>query len=225
MLGIFPDPGSIDAYKKGSTLIQPGAKPGDIKWADLNDDGAITSADREFIGNPIPTLTYSLSPGIAYKGFDLSLFFQGVYGNDIFAELVMWTEGMHNNFNCGTAALKRWTPTNTNATVPRAVRNDPNHNITWVSDRYIKDGAYFRLKNASLGYTLPKAVTNFVKISNLRLYVTGRNLLTFTKYPFYDPEIGSNAIGTGGSVNTSRGIDNGYYPQARTLIMGVQVDF
>lgn len=225
MLGIFPDQGSIDAYKKGSTLIQPGAKPGDIKWADLNDDGAITSADREFIGNPIPTLTYSLSPGLAYKGFDLSLFFQGVYGNDIFAELVMWTEGMHNNFNCGTAALKRWTPTNTNATVPRAVRNDPNHNITWVSDRYIKDGAYFRLKNASLGYTLPKAVTNFVKISNLRLYVTGRNLLTFTKYPFYDPEIGSNAIGTGGSVNTSRGIDNGYYPQARTLIMGVQVDF
>jgi TonB-linked SusC/RagA family outer membrane protein len=225
MLGIFPDQASIDAYTKDGDLIQPNAKPGDIKWADLDDDGSITTDDRQFIGNPIPTLTYSLSANLAYKGFDLSLFFQGVHGNDIFAELVMWTEGMHNNFNCGTAALDRWTPTNTNATVPRAVRNDPNHNITWVSDRYIKDGAYFRLKNASLGYTLPKTVTDFVKISSLRLYVTGRNLLTFTKYPFYDPEIGSNAFGTGGSQNTSRGIDNGYYPQARTLIMGVQVEF
>lgn len=225
MLGIFPDQASINSYTKNGTMIQPAAKPGDIKWADLNDDGAITTADRMFIGNPIPTLTYSISPSIAFKGLDLSLFFQGVHGNDIFAELVMWTEGMHNNFNCGTAALDRWTPTNTNATVPRAVRNDPNGNITKVSDRYIKDGAYFRLKNASLGYTLPRSVTDFVKLSSLRVYVTGRNLLTFTKYPFYDPEIGSNAIGTGGSINTSRGIDNGYYPQARTLIMGVQVDF
>lgn len=225
MLGVFPDQASIDAYKYNGAKIQPDAKPGDIMWADLDGDGKISDSDRQFIGNPIPTLTYSISPSISYKGVDLSLFFQGVYGNDIFAELVMWTEGMHNNFNCGAAALDRWSPTNTNATVPRAVRNDPNHNITWVSDRYIKDGAYFRLKNASLGYTFPKTITDFVKISNLRVFLTGRNLLTITKYPFYDPEIGSNAIGAGGSVNTSRGIDNGYYPQARTLIMGVQVDF
>jgi TonB-linked SusC/RagA family outer membrane protein len=225
MLGVFPDQGSIDAYTLNGTLIQPNAKPGDIKWADLDNSGSITSADREFIGNPIPTLTYSLTGNFSYKGFDLSLFFQGVHGNDIFAELVMWTEGMHNNFNCGTAALDRWTPTNTITNVPRAVRNDPNHNITYVSDRYLKSGDYLRLKNASLGYTLPRTVTDFVKISNLRIYLTGRNLLTFTKYPFYDPEIGSFAIGTGGSGNTSRGIDNGYYPQARTFIMGIQVDF
>jgi len=109
--------------------------------------------------------------------------------------------------------------------VPRAVRNDPNGNITKVSDRYIKDGAYTRLKNASLGYTLPKQLTDRVKISNLRVYVTGRNLLTFTKYPFYDPEIGSFAIGAGGTANTSRGIDNGYYPQARTMIVGIQAEF
>lgn len=225
MLGIFPDQAAITAYAKNGTPIQPAAKPGDIKWADLDGSGTITTADRTFIGNPIPTLTYSIAPSISFKGIDLSLFFQGVTGNDIFAELVMWTEGMHNNFNTGAAALDRWTPTNTNATVPRAVRNDPNGNITKVSDRYIKDGSYFRLKNASLGYTLPKTVTDLVKLSNIRVYATGRNLLTFTKYPFYDPEIGSNAIGVGGSVNTSRGIDNGYYPQARTLIMGVQVDF
>jgi TonB-linked SusC/RagA family outer membrane protein len=225
MLGVFPDQAAIDAYTKGGELIQPGAKPGDIKWADINDDGEITPDDREFIGNPIPTLTYSLSANLAYKGFDLSLFFQGVHGNDIFAELVMWTEGMHNNFNCGTAALDRWTLSNTITDVPRAVRNDPNGNITKVSDRYIKDGAYFRLKNASLGYTFPKELISHIRISNLRVYLTGRNLLTFTKYPFYDPEIGSLAIGTGGTVNTSRGIDNGYYPQARTFIMGIQIDF
>ena len=225
MLGVFPDQASIDAYVHDGTMIQPGAKPGDIKWADLNDDGVINSSDRYFMGNPIPKLTYSVSANLAYKGFDLSLFFQGVHGNDIFAELVMWTEGMHNNFNCGTAALDRWTTTNTNTDVPRAVRNDPNGNITKCSDRYIKDGAYSRLKNASLGYTLPKKLTDFAKISNLRIYLTGRNLLTFTKYPFYDPEIGSFAIGAGGSANTSRGIDNGYYPQARTVIMGIQVDF
>ncbi|MRR21351.1 TonB-dependent receptor [bacterium] len=225
MLGVFPDQAAIDAYTYNGAKIQPGAKPGDIQWADLDGSGTITSNDRDFIGNPIPTLTYSISGNVAYMGFDLSLFFQGVNGNDIFAELIMWTQGMHNNFNCGTAALDRWTPTNTITDVPRAVRNDPNHNITWVSDRYIKDGSYFRLKNASLGYTLPKKLTSNIKISNLRLYVTGRNLLTFTQYPFYDPEIGSNAIGAGGTANTSRGIDNGYYPQARTVIMGVQVDF
>ena len=225
MLGVFHSQEEIDAYTKNGNLIQPGAKPGDIKWADLNDDGSITTVDREFIGSPIPTVTYSFSGNLNYKGFDLSLFFQGVTGNDIFAELVMWTEGMHNNFNCGTAALNRWTPTNNTSNIPRAVRNDPNGNITKVSDRYIKDGSYLRLKNASIGYNLPKSVTNLMKLNGIRLYATGRNLLTFTKYPFYDPEIGSFAVGAGGTANTSRGIDNGYYPQARTIIMGIQIDF
>jgi TonB-linked SusC/RagA family outer membrane protein len=225
MLDVFDDQAAIDNYTKDGNLIQPAAKPGDVKWADLNDDGVINSNDRYFMGNPIPTLTYSLSANLAYKGFDLSLFFQGISGNDIYAELVMWTQGMHNNFNCGTAALDRWTPTNTTSDIPRAVRNDPNGNILKISDRYLKDGDYLRLKNASFGYNFPKKLTENVNISNLRVYVTGRNLLTFTKYPFYDPEIGSGAIGTGGTYNTSRGIDNGYYPQPRTIIMGIQVDF
>jgi len=177
------------------------------------------------MGSPIPKLTYGINANLEYKGFDLSLFFQGVYGNDIYAELVCWMQGMHNNFNTGKEALERWTSTNTNATVPRAVRNDPNGNINKISDRYIKDGSYFRLKNASLGYTLPKNVIDFLRISNVRVYLTGRNLLTITKYPYYDPEIGSGAIGTGGTINTSRGIDNGYYPQARTMILGIQLDF
>lgn len=225
MLGIFPDQGSIDSYTYNGAKIQPNAKPGDVKWADLKEDGVIDASDRYFMGSPIPKLTYGINANLEYKGFDLSLFFQGVYGNDIYAELVCWMQGMHNNFNTGKEALDRWTPTNTNATLPRAVRNDPNGNISKISDRYIKDGSYFRLKNASLGYTLPKNVIDFLRISNVRVYLTGRNLLTFTKYPYYDPEIGSGAVGTGGTINTSRGIDNGYYPQARTMILGVQLDF
>jgi TonB-dependent starch-binding outer membrane protein SusC len=225
-LGLFQSLTEVAAYKNSKgVVIQPNAKPGDIKFADLDDSGAISATDRDFIGSPLPKFTYSLTATAQYKNFDLSIFFQGVEGNKIYAELVVWTQGMHTNFNMGTDALDRWTPTHTNTNIPRAVRNDPNNNIKYASDRYIKDGSYLRLKNVSLGYTLPKSATNYMKISNLRVYVTGRNLLTFTKYPYYDPEIGSNAVGAGGSTNTSRGIDNGYYPQARTLIMGVQLDF
>ena len=234
-LGVFPDQAAIDAYTSdasGTTAkIQAGAKPGDIKFADLGSanggapDGKIDANDRYYMGNPIPKLTYGFNINMDYKGFDLSIFFQGVSGNDIYAELVCWTQGMHNNFNLATDVLNRWTPTNTVTDIPRAVRNDPNGNINKISDRYIKDGSYMRLKNASLGYTIPKNVCNTLHISNVRVYLTGRNLLTFTKYPFYDPEIGSNAVGAGGSINTSRGIDNGYYPQPRTVIGGIQIDF
>ena len=133
---------------------------------------------------------------------------------------------MHNNFNGSTVVLDRWTPENTNTSVPRAIRNDPNGNITQISDRYVKDGSYLRLKNVVLGYTLPTSLLEPIGLSNVRVYLTGRNLLTFTDYPFYDPEIGSGAIGTGGgNENTARGIDNGYYPQARTYIVGLQVSF
>ena len=225
MLGVFKDQAAIDAYTLNGAKIQPAAKPGDVKFADLNNNGSIDTGDQYFMGSPIPTLTYGVTANFAYKGFDLSLFLQGVDGNQIYAELVVWTQGMHTNFNEGTATLDRWTPTHTDTNIPRAVRDDPNGNIKKISDRYMKDGAYLRLKNVSLGYTIPKAWNQKLKISNLRVYVTGRNLLTFTKYPFYDPEIGSNAIGAGGSANTSRGIDNGYYPQSRTIITGIQLDF
>ncbi|HPR74192.1 MAG TPA: TonB-dependent receptor [Bacteroidales bacterium] len=225
MMGIFQNEGEIDAYTHNGEKIQPNAKPGDIKWADLTPDGVINSDDRYFMGSPIPDFTYGLSANLEYKGFDMSLFFQGVHGNEIYAELTCWMQGMHNNFNTGKEALDRWTPSNPDTDIPRAVRNDPNGNISKISDRYIQDGSYFRLKNASLGYTLPKNVTDLLHISNLRVYLTGRNLLTFSSYPYYDPEIGSGAVGTGGTINTSRGIDNGYYPQARTFILGVQLDF
>ena len=205
-----------------------GAKPGDVKFVDLNGDGRITTAgDYTYIGDPAPKFTYGLNASINYKNFDFSIFFQGVQGNDIFAAIMIWTEGMQHTWGASTDALNRWTPSNTNTNVPRAIVGDPNGNISNISDRYIKDGSYLRIKNATLGYTLPKAWTDYVKLSNVRVYTTGRNLLTFTNYPYYDPEIGSGATGVGATSTTStaRGIDPGYYPQARTIIMGIQIDF
>ena len=223
--GIFRSQAELDAYTNDEgNPIQPLAAPGDIRFVDLNGDGAINADDRDFIGSPIPDLLYGFTFNAAWRGLDASIFFQGSEGNDVYAELIAWTEGMHNNFNAGTAVLDRWTPQNTDATIPRAIRNDPNGNIAQVSDRYIKDGSYLRLKNVVLGYTLPQKLLEPIGIGSVRFYLTGRNILTFTDYPFYDPEIGSGAIGTGNNnENTARGIDNGYYPQARTYIVGLQV--
>jgi TonB-linked SusC/RagA family outer membrane protein len=232
-LGLFQTQAEIDAYVDDNGLkMQPNAAPGDIKFAKKPNAagqiiGVVGSNDMQYIGDPNPKFTYGINLAADYKGFDLTVFFQGVQGNDLLGVLLAWTEGMHNNFNLGKNALNRWTPENTNTTVPRAVRNDPNNNVKWVSDRYIFDGSYLRLKNLTLGYTLPESVLNYIKLSRVRVYATGRNLLTLTKYPFYDPEIGSGGtgIGAGGNSSVSRGIDQGYYPQARTLILGVQVDF
>jgi TonB-linked SusC/RagA family outer membrane protein len=231
-MGLFQTQAEIDAYvDMNGAKMQPNAAPGDIKFykkpnAEGNLVGVIGANDMVYIGDPNPDFTYGINLSADYKGLDLTVFFQGIQGNDLEGILLAWTEGMHNNFNLGKNALNRWTPTNTNTTVPRAVRGDPNKN-TNISDRYMYDGSYLRLKNLTLGYTLPQAWVNYVKLSKVRVYATGRNLLTLTSYPFYDPEIGSGYVGlsSSGNSSTARGIDNGYYPQARSLIMGIQIDF
>jgi TonB-linked SusC/RagA family outer membrane protein len=231
-LGLFQTQEEIDAYVDvNGNKIQPKAKPGDIKFykkpnAEGDLVGVIGANDQVYLGDPAPDFTYGINLSADYKGFDLTMFFQGVQGNDLEGVLLAWTEGMHNNFNLGKNALNRWKQEGDITSVPRAIRGDPNNN-TYISDRYIFDGSYLRLKNITLGYTLPKTILDYVKLSNVRVYATGRNLLTFTKYPFYDPEIGSGYVGlqSSGNSSTARGIDNGYYPQARTLIMGIQVDF
>lgn len=194
---------------------------GDLKFKDRDGNGRITADDRYFLGSYLPDFTYALNYSAAYKNFDLSLFFQGVQGNKIFNGTRVLTEGMARLFGAGTAVLNAWTPENRNTDIPRAISGDPNQN-TRISTRWIEDGSYLRLKNVIIGYTIPqstlRSVTNGA-ISSFRLYVSSQNLLTFTGYKGFDPEIGSK------NTTLTNGIDYGQYPSARSFQFGLQVGF
>ena len=213
-LGIFQSQAEVDAYVgKNGTKIQPNAKPGDFKWADLDTNGIINDLDRKVLGNPIPTITYGLTINVVYKGFDLTIFGQGAAGNKIFQGLRR-LDILTGNYQ--TKALDRWTPEKPSTTYPRLVQNDPNKNFTNPSDFYLESGNYFRLKNLQLGYTLPASISRKAGMQKARIYVMAENLFTITKYTGYDPEIG------GGSGS---GIDRGIYPQARSFFAGINLGF
>src|SRR5690554_1933817 len=203
------------------TSQQPNAKPGDIRFRDIDDDGIITDSDRTYLGHYLPDFTYGLNLSAEWKNFDVTMFIQGVQGNEIFSNIRYHTEGMTRLFNASTAVLDRWTPTNTNTDVPRAVSTDPNRNAR-ASSRFIEDGSYLRIKSLSIGYNFPSTVLKTNLISNLRIYVSSQNLLTITDYSGYDPEI---AVRTGLNSSLGAGIDYGQFPQPRTLFGGVQVTF
>ncbi len=206
------------------TSIQPDAAPGDIKFRDINNDGVIDANDRTYLGHYLPDFTYGLNVNASYKGFDFTMFWQGVYGNEIFSNIRYHTEGMTRLFNASTAVLDRWTPTNTNTDIPRAISGDPNRNAR-ASSRFIEDGSYLRLKNISIGYSIPTAaLESFSRgaISRLRVYVSAQNLLTFTNYSGYDPEI---SVRTDINASLGTGIDYGQFPSARTVMGGIQVTF
>jgi TonB-linked SusC/RagA family outer membrane protein len=214
-LGIFQNQTEINNYKnKSGGLIQPNARPGDFIWADLNGDGSITSdnLDKTFLGSNIPKLTFGLTINLEYKGFDLMAFAQGVAGNKIF-------QGLRRldilNSNYSTKALGRWTAEGTSNDFPRLITTDPNNNFAWMSDFYLEKGDYLRLKLFQVGYTLPNKLFGKSGISKLRVYVTAENLFTLTNYTGYDPEVGGGVFG----------IDKGQYPQARTILGGIQIQF
>jgi TonB-linked SusC/RagA family outer membrane protein len=220
VVGIFQ---TADEIKAAPT--QDNAKPGDIRFADINNDGKIDASDRVNLGSFLPKFTYGLNLSANYRGFDLSLFFQGVQGNKIYNGVKVLEQGMLRLFNAGTDVLRAWTPTNTNTDVPRAVDGDPNGN-TRTSDRFIEDGSYLRLKNLSIGYTVPAAVLQSFSrgtLSRARIYVAATNLLTFTKYTGYDPEVGSRTSNTNPTL--TNGIDYGQFPQARSFMVGLQIGF
>ncbi len=206
-----------------STPMQPNARPGDIRFKDITGDGQLNSDDKVNVGHFLPDFAYGLNFSANLKGFDASLFLQGVSGNQIYSIVKYDLEGMSRLFNSGTAVLDRWTPENTNTNVPRAVSGDPNQNSR-ASDRFVEDGSYFRVKNLTLGYNFA-SVGSFTKnaLTRLRVYTTLQNLLTITKYESgYDPEIGNRNAGTNG---LTQGIDYGQFPQARSIIVGLQVGF
>jgi TonB-dependent starch-binding outer membrane protein SusC len=214
-LGVFQNDAQIQAYKnKNGGLIQPDARPGDFIWADLNGDGTISSdnLDRTFLGSNLPKYVFGFTFNLDYKGFDLMAFGQGVAGNKIFQGLRR-LDILTSNYS--TAALGRWHGEGTSNDFPRLTDSDPNGNFSKMSDFYLENGDYLRLKVVQLGYSLPNRLFRGTGISRLRVYVTGENLLTLTNYTGYDPEVGGGVFG----------IDKGQYPQARSILGGIQLSF
>jgi TonB-linked SusC/RagA family outer membrane protein len=218
--GIFQNTDEINAYTWTDpetgvvNLIQPNALPGDVRFVDANNNGTIDDDDKGKIGKGSPDWVFGLSLGADYKGFDVSLFFQGTYGNDMFD---FSQRGDIPAMNRPEWILQRWHGEGTSNRIPRMTSQNVNQN--WrSSDLYIKDGSYIRLKNVQLGYTLPAQLTKKVSIQRFRVFAAAENLLTFTKYDGFDPE-----ASTGDYVKM--GIDRGIYPQARTLSVGVNITF
>ena len=209
--GIFQNQQEVEsaAFQNENTA------PGDIRFKDLNGDGAITIEDQSYIGNPSPAIAYGLNVDFEFKGFDLAIFLQGTQGNDIYNATVRYD---FNYVNRPASVLNRWTGAGTSNVEPRVNLLDPNQNAR-VSDRFVEDGSYLRLKNVQLGYALPPSLLKKIKFEKFRLYVSAQNLFTFTKYSGMDPEIGAY----GGALNA--GVDRGFYPQARVLLGGVNVTF
>ena len=209
--GIIQNQAEADVY---NAKYNKSAKPGDVRFVDKTNDGIIDDNDRTKIGKGMPDWTFGLNLGADWKGFDVNLFFQGAQGNDVF-DFSM--RGDIPAMNRPAWILNRWTGEGTSNRIPRMTNANPNGN--WASsDLYIKDGSYVRLKNAQIGYTLPARITRSVSVQKFRIYVAAENLLTFTKYDGFDPEIASGGY-------TTIGIDRGIYPQARTISLGANITF
>lgn len=193
---------------------QPNAKVGDLIFRDLNNDGKLDDKDRTNIGNPFPDFVLGLNTSVDYKNFDLSMFWYSALGHQI------WRANRRNDLrfaNYTTEVLDRWTGEGSSNEVPRVTIDDPNRSWIRPSDFFVEDADFLRLKNITLGYTLPKTVLKSIGIESVRMYVTSENLLTFTKYSGLEVEIGGGPL--------TMGIDQGVYPQSRTFLGGMNITF
>lgn len=213
-LGVFQNQAQINAYvnSKGQ-MLQTDAKPGDFIWADSNGDGVIDDLDKVNLGSSIPKYNFGATLNLGYKNWDFMVFGQGAGGNKIFQGLRR-LDMLDANYQ--TKILDRWTGEGSTNENPRLTRADGNKNYSRLSDWYLQKGDYFRIKLIQLGYTLPQDVTQNFGVSKLRFYITAENLITFTKYTGYDPEI---------AAGDSFGIDRAFYPQARTFMLGANITF
>ena len=231
--GFFNTPADIsaaDAYAQKQTgsstaTYETDEGVGRFKYVDVNGDGVINSDDRTFLGSPLPKFTYGITLGLAYKGFDLSTFFYGSYGNKIWDQVKYWTD-LYPTFTgakSNSALNDSWTPTHMNAANPEVDYNGYFSTTTQPTSYYVEDGSYLRAKYIILGYTFDKALLNKAGISSLRIYVQATNLFTITKYPGVDPEISSN--GNQGPQIVDMGVDEGAYPHTKQFIFGLNVKF
>ncbi|HJT74562.1 MAG TPA: SusC/RagA family TonB-linked outer membrane protein, partial [Chitinophaga sp.] len=199
-----------------TALADPNAKKvGDRKYLDLNNDKKIDDQDRRIIGNAQPKFLGGINNNFSYKGIDLSIFLQGSYGNKILNANRFELEYLNGTTNQDRDMLKRWTSQNTNTDIPRAASTRPANRI---STRQIEDGSYLRLRNIQLGYNLPAALLRSMNIQAVRIYITAQNLVTWTKYSGYDPEV--NRFG---QDSRSQGFDYASYPAAKTFLFGLNI--
>ena len=215
--GVFRNQEEIDNYPHFGN-----AKPGDFKFVDINGDGKLdVNTDRTIVGDFFPDYTFGLSNNFAYKNFDLSFSFQGVQGVEVINLMNRYINSMEGNFNNTVRALDRWISEdelgdgNTN----RANRKSKGNNGR-SSNWHVEDGSYVRLQNVTFGYNIPASITKKLKISNVRVFVSGQNLYTWTDYTGYNPEVNNydgNAL--------TPGIDYGAYPLNRTLSFGLNLNF
>lgn len=212
--GIFQNQAEIDAAPS-----QPNAEPGDYRFEDVDGNGTIDAGDRKIIGNPNPDFIAGITNTFSYKGVDLSFFFQGSFGNRIFNQNRTLLENMVNPFNQSIDVLNSWKHAGQKTDMAREVYGDPNGNSSF-STKYLENGTYLRLKNLTVGYTFPAGSLKKIGVSSLRIYAAGQNILTFTKYKGYDPEVNADPMS-----NTGFGRDYGVYPPAKTYTLGVNVQF
>lgn len=203
-----PDPGTAGFAETG---------PGDELFTDIDGDGVITGADRKIIGDPNPDWIAGLNNNFRYKDFDLNIFFQASLGGDIFSYTFL--ELASGESNATPEVLNAWTPTNTNTNIPSAAVREKR-----ITDRFVYDGGYVRLKNLALGYTLPTEIVSKIGLQSIRLSLSGQNLLTFTDFPGTDPEASYQSQGNLNS-NVNRGFDYGSYPNIRSYTISLNLKF
>ena len=218
--GIFQTEADVQAWKgKSGAPLQPSARPGDVKFVDMNGDGVLTADDKTNIGDPNPHHVFGLRFSGKYKNFDLSITTNGVAGNKI---VQSYRDAPSFYGNWTSDILSRWHGQGTSNTMPRVTQN----NVNWTdfSDLYIHDGSYWRISNITLGYDLAKLV-KWKNLTQFRLYVAGENLFTFTKYNGMDPEVGYSSSDATGVYSFGQGVDLGYYPRPRKTMVGVSIIF
>jgi TonB-linked SusC/RagA family outer membrane protein len=218
-IGVYKDANDVANSAKWAA---GGSNPGDIKYADINKDGKIDAGDITNIGSPLPKFTYGMTNRFNYANFELSFLLQGSYGNKILNAADRYTNYYNGSFNVRTNALNRWRSPDDpgDGMTPRATNPNPS-SVSVVSTRNIFDGSFLRVRNVTLGYSLPSNWLRSLKVSSARIYLTGENLLTFTHYFGYNPEVNVWA----GSSQPRYGVDQGTYPVARTVSLGLNVGF
>ena len=225
--GVYQSQAEIDALNfnapeptnGGTKAYHANAKPGDLKFVDIDGDNAITVKDKTYIGDPIPDITMGLNLGVNYKNIDFSASTFASLGND----LVRDYERKNLYSNKGSYALNSWTSSNPSNSVPRPV-NGASVSFDNFSDYFVEDASYLRIQNIQIGYTFKESLTQQFSIKNCRIYLSGNNLFTFTNYKGYDPSaVGGGTDGRGEPIGS--GIDKGFYPVAKTFLMGMSLNF